>query len=54
MPDEQQDGILGAIFGWLQHPFNAEGDVWNWAFFLLLIIIILAAWKWLIEMILGD
>lgn len=43
-PDEQQNGILGVVFGWLAHPFNTQGSALNWVLFLGLLVI--AAWFW--------
>jgi hypothetical protein len=43
--DEQQNGILGAVFGWLAHPFNTSGSAFNWVLFVGLLIVI--TWFWL-------
>jgi hypothetical protein len=43
-PDEQQNGILGVVFGWLAHPFNSQGSALNWVLFLGLLVI--AGWFW--------
>jgi hypothetical protein len=42
--DDSQHGVLGAIFGWLAHPFNTSGSALNWVLFLGLLVV--AAWFW--------
>lgn len=42
--DDQQNGVLGAVFGWLAHPFNTSGSALNWVLFLGLLFV--AAWFW--------
>jgi hypothetical protein len=44
MPDEQDHGILGVPFQWIQHPFNTQGSALNWVLFVGLLIV--AAWFW--------
>ena len=42
--DDQGNGVLGSVFGWLAHPFNTQGSALNWVLFLGLLIV--AAWFW--------
>jgi len=42
--DDQQNGVLGAVFGWLAHPFSTSGSALNWVLFLGLLVV--AAWFW--------
>lgn len=42
--NDQQNGVLGAVFGWLAHPFNTSGSALNWVLFLGLLVV--AAWFW--------
>ncbi len=42
--DETQNGILGAVFGWMAHPFTTSGSALNWVLFVGLLVA--AAWFW--------
>lgn len=42
--DETQQGVLGAVFGWLAHPFTTSGSALNWVLFVGLLVV--AAWFW--------
>lgn len=36
---------------WLNRPFNPEGNIWNWALFVLLVLILIGAWQTVIAKI---
>lgn len=40
-----QSGLVSSIGRWYQHPFNAEGSVFNWALFLGMLIIVAFLWQ---------
>lgn len=44
------NGLISRMNNWLAHPFNAQGNVWDW--FLFLGVIVVAVYLW--NNILGE
>lgn len=44
MDDQNQQGFLGNLVAWFQHPFNSTGSAFNWVLFVGLLVI--AAFFW--------
>lgn len=44
MDDKNQQGFLGNVVSWFQHPFQPGGSAFNWVLFVGLLII--AAFMW--------
>jgi len=44
MDDQNQNGAVNDVIGWLAHPFATNGSALNWVLFVGLLVV--AAWFW--------
>lgn len=52
--DDQQNGVLGALFGWIQHPFMTSGIAVNWLLIAILLLVVIWFWNHILLSILDD
>lgn len=54
MNDEKEQGLFGALVGWVKHPFNSNGSVLNWVLIVGVILVAVWFWNWILIQLIED
>jgi len=46
-----KDGLIIRLSNFIAQPFRAEGDVWNWILFTVLVVTVAVFWKMVLDTI---
>ena len=47
----QNTGFIQRLSGFISQPFQAQGDLWNWILFTILIVTVAIFWKMVLDTI---